>query len=71
MRIKMFIEKGIRVLRSASRGRYDHDSEAVREIRREMMDSPSSLRTDRQNLVADKHRVAADVRVSFNKIAFG
>lgn len=61
----------MRVFRNASRGEYRPDSEEVRDIRREMMERQSSLKSDRENLVGDKHRVAADVRTSFNKIAFG
>lgn len=71
MRIKHFIRNSVNVLRSASRGEYEHESEAVRAIRREMMERPSSLRTDRENLAADRRRVAADVRISFNRLVLG
>lgn len=68
MNTRQFIKDSVNVLRAASVGRYEHDSEAVREIRREMMGCTSSLKADRENLARDRRRVAADVRTSFIRI---
>jgi len=71
MKMNKFFLRGVNVFRDASRGTYEHESEAVREIRREMMGRPSSLKADKENLVGDRRRVAADVRGSFNRIVLG
>lgn len=59
MNTRQFIKDSVNVLRAASVGRYEHESEAVREIREEMFGTPKS---DKENLIADRRRVAQDVR---------
>ncbi|MGM9697970.1 MAG: hypothetical protein ACI3Y0_04935 [Prevotella sp.] len=66
-----FISNGANVFRSAARGEYSDESDAVKALRKEMMERPSSLHADKENLYGDRMNVAADVRRSFNKLVLG
>lgn len=66
-----FISNGANVFRSAARGEYSGESDAVKALRKEMMERPSSLHADKENLYGDRMNVAADVRRSFNQLVLG
>lgn len=64
-----FVRNGVSALRSASSGRYNEESDIVREYRNELDGRTSGRSLDMQNLMQDRRKVENDVRVSFNKIA--
>ena len=66
-----FISNGTNVFRSAARGGYSGESDAVKALRKDIMERPSSLRADREHLDGDRMNVAADVRRSFNQLVLG
>ena len=66
--LKMFVSGGIRTFRSAAKGRYNGESEAVGAIREEMMSQPSGRIGDVINMHRDRQMVGHDARVGFNKI---
>lgn len=61
-----FVTDGTRTLRDAARGDYHHESEAIRQLRKEMFGDTYS--NDAQNLRKDRLKVGRDVRISFNRI---
>ena len=62
-----FVTNGVKVFRSASAGRYNEESESVKELKQELMEA-SSFRQDTANLREDRRRVGHDVRKSFNEL---
>ena len=62
-----FVTNGVKVFRSASAGRYNEESESVKELKQELMEA-SSFRQDAANLREDRRRVGHDVRKSFNEL---
>lgn len=68
---KMFFLGGLRTFRSAAKGNYDGESEAVGAIRREMFSQPGGQRGDVINMHRDRRMVGRDARVSFEKIVMG
>lgn len=67
--IRTFVRNGVSALRSASSGKYNEESDIVREYRNELDERTSGRSLDMQNLMRDRRKVENDVRVSFNKIA--
>ncbi|OAV70075.1 hypothetical protein Barb6XT_00111 [Bacteroidales bacterium Barb6XT] len=67
--IGTFLKNGFSVFRSASQGEYSGDSEAIREIRNEIMQTERSFADDKKNLRQDRSNIERDMRKSFNKIA--
>lgn len=65
---KMFFLGGFRTFRSAAKGNYDGESEAVGAIRREMFSQPSGRMGDSLNMHRDRMMVGRDMRAGFNKI---
>lgn len=61
----VFFTNGVKTFRAAAFGNYNGESEAVRKMREEMMNSSSS---DSDNLRRDWKNVGRDVRHSFNKL---
>lgn len=69
--IKSFVSNGAEVLRKASKGRYDLQTDEVKEMRRELFEASSGRADDAAKLRKDKENVSRDVRVSFNKLVLG
>lgn len=67
--IRTFVRNGVSALRSASSGKYNEESDIVREYRNELDERTSGRSLDMHNLMRDRRKVENDVRVSFNKIA--
>lgn len=60
-----FFTNGIRTFRTAATGNYRGESDAVRQIREEMMAvSPS----DSAQLRRDRKNIERDIRISYNKL---
>ena len=68
MKIVRFAVNGVKTLRSAARGRYNEESDAVRSLRMEMLTPAEGRISDVQNIRRDRMMVGRDARVSFNKI---
>ncbi len=66
--VKTFVFRGVRTFRTAAKGKYTSESEAVGEIRREMFSQPTGRYGDVMNMHRDRQMVGRDVRISFNKI---
>lgn len=64
-----FIKNGASTFRDASQGHYKRNSEAISEIRKEIMGKDLRKADDKRNLMRDRSNVEGDVRKSFNKIA--
>lgn len=62
-----FVSDGTRTFREAAMGQFRHESEAIQQLREEML-SATSVTSDAQNLRRDRLMVSRDVRASFNKI---
>lgn len=66
--IKSFVSNGADTLRKASRGRYDIQTDEVKEMRRELFEESSNCVDDAAKLRKDRENISLDVRVSFNKL---
>ncbi len=66
--VKIFVFRGIKTFRIAAKGKYNGESEAVGEIRREMFSQPTGRYGDVLNMHRDCQMVGRDVRIGFNKI---
>lgn len=66
--IRAFAQNGFYMLRIASSGNYNEESDIVREYRKELDSQTSGRLVDFQNLLNDRRNVGNDVRVSFNKL---
>ncbi len=66
--VKSFVFSGMRTFRTAAKGKYDGESEAVGEIRREMFSQPTGRYGDVLNMHRDRQMVGRDARIGFNKI---
>ncbi|WP_443702372.1 hypothetical protein [Prevotella sp.] len=66
--IRTFVRNGVSALRSASSGKYNEESDIVREYRNELDERTSGRSLDMQNLMQDRRKVENDVRMSFKKI---
>jgi hypothetical protein len=63
-----FVANATYVFGRASKGQYHSDSEAIKELEREVLYGKSDRRNDAENLTNDRRNVAADIRKSFNKL---
>ncbi len=63
-----FVANATYVFGRASKGQYHSDSEAIKELQREVLYGKSDRRNDAENLTNDRRNVAADIRKSFNKL---
>ena len=63
--IKHFMSNGAKTFRSASSGKYDVESDSVKDIRREMFENSKS---DSVNLRSDREKIGRDMRNGFNKV---
>ncbi|MBV3853174.1 hypothetical protein KSY24_05420 [Bacteroides thetaiotaomicron] len=63
-----FIKNGASTFRDASQGRYRQNSDAVSEIRKEIMEKDRDRTDDKKNLMEDRKNVEGDVRRSFEEI---
>ena len=63
-----FIKNGASTFRAASQGRYRQNSDAVSEIRKEIMEKDRDRTDDKKNLMEDRKNVEGDVRRSFEEI---
>lgn len=68
-KMQEFAANGARVFGKASKGQYHAESEAVKEIRKEIMSGSSNRHDDVANRLQDRRNVNADIRRSLNKIA--
>lgn len=67
-KMQEFAANGIRVFGKASKGQFYSESEAVKAIKKEMMERTSDRRDDIESLLQDKKKVEADIRKSFNNL---
>ena len=63
-----FIKNGPSTFRDASQGHYKQNSEAISEIRKEILEKDRNRNDDKRNLMEDRKNVEGDVRRSFNEI---
>ena len=54
---------------STSQGHYKQNSEAISEIRKEILEKDRNRNDDKRNLMEDRKNIEGDVRRSFNEIA--
>ena len=69
LQVKMFFINGWRTFRLSSKGEYDYESEAVKDIRHEMFSPSSGSIGDAYNMHRDLMMVGRDMRAGLNKIA--
>ena len=67
-KIQEFAANGARVFGKAAKGQYHSESEAVKEIKKEILSESSSRRDDTANRLRDRCNINADIRRSLNKI---
>lgn len=67
-KMQEFAANGIRVFGKTSKGQFHSESEAVKAIKKEMMERTSDRRDDIESLLQDKKKVEADIRKSFNNL---
>lgn len=63
-----FVANATNVFGRASKGQYHSESEAIKELQREVLYGKSDRRNDAENLTNDRRNVAADIRKSLNKL---
>lgn len=66
--IKSFVSNGAETLRKASHGRYDSQTDEVKEMRRELFEKTSSRLDDAISLRKDRNNIRHDVRTSLDKL---
>ena len=59
---------GMSVFRKASKGKFKEESDAVKNIKEEIMSNSSNRHIDIENRLRDRRNVEADIRRSYNKI---
>ena len=64
-----FIKNVASTFRDASQGLYKQSSEAISEIRKEILEKDRNRNDDKRNLMEDRKNIEGDVRRSFNEIA--
>ena len=67
-KMQEFAANGIRVFGKASKGQFHSESEAVKAIKKEMIERTSDRCDDIESLLQDKKKVKADIRKSFNNL---
>lgn len=68
-KVGRFIKDGASTFREASQGRYKQNSEAISEIRKEIIEKDRNRTDDKRNLMEDRKNIERDVRRSFNEIS--
>ena len=66
-KIQEFTANGMSVFRKASKGKFK-ESDAVKNIKEEIMSNSSNRHIDIENRLRDRRNVEADIRRSYNKI---
>ena len=61
-KMQEFAANGARVFGKAAKGQYHSESEAVKEIKKEIMSDSSSRRDDTANRLRDRRNINADIR---------
>ena len=64
--IRTFVRNGVSALRSASSGRYNEESDIVREYRNEIYGKRSGWETDRRKQHEDWKKVESDIACAMN-----
>lgn len=71
MRVKnellRFLRNGTSVFREASKGRYNYESEAVSNLKKEVFKEKERI-DDKINLLNDRKKIEGDIRKAFNEI---
>lgn len=67
-KMQEFATNGARVFNKASKGQYHSESEAVKEIKKEIISGSSSRRDDAANRLRDRRNINTDIRRSLNNI---
>lgn len=67
-KIQEFAVNGMSVFRKASKGKFKEESDAVKNIKEEIMSNSSNRHIDIENRLRDRRNVEADIRRSYNKI---
>lgn len=67
-KIQEFTANGMSAFRKASKGQFKEESDAVRNIKEEIMSDSSNRHIDIENRLRDRRNVEADIRRSYNKI---
>lgn len=70
-KIQEFAVNGMSVFRKASKGKFKEESDAVKNIKEEIMSNSSNRHIDIENRLRDRRNVEADIRRSYNKIILG
>lgn len=63
-----FIKNGASTFRDASQGHYKQDSDAISEIRKEILEKDRGRSDDKKNLIEDRKNIEGDVRKAFDEI---
>jgi len=63
-----FIFNGAKTFRIAASGKYDFESDSVKQIRKEMLGKKSTRSSDLENLKHDQKMISGDFRSGFNKL---
>lgn len=63
-----FIKNGASTFRNASQGHYKQNSEAISEIRKEIMEKDRDRTDDKRNLIKDRKNVERDVGRAFHEM---
>ncbi|MCM1079716.1 MAG: hypothetical protein NC344_10105 [Bacteroidales bacterium] len=66
--IKSFVTHGAETLRKSSKGHYDCQTDEVKKIRHELLETQTGRADDAANLRKDREKVGHDVRVSWDKL---
>ena len=66
--ITSFISIGAKTFRVAASGKYDFESDSIKQIRKEMLEKDSTRSSDLENLKRDQKMISGDVRSGFNKL---
>lgn len=67
--IKSFVLNGARVFFVAARRRYDVQTDGMKKLRDEVMNTTSPRDSDAQHRLGDRRNVERDIRISFNKLS--
>jgi hypothetical protein len=66
--IRKFILNGAVVFRNASHGRYRQTSQAIDEIRDEILQKGTGRDEDKRNLLKDRKNISTDICSAFDKL---
>ncbi len=66
--VARFLANAYYVFGRASKGKYHSESEAIKQLEKEVLYGKSNRRQDAENQINDRRNVAVDVWKSFNKL---